>query len=154
MIAGAGDDLQGIKRGIMELADLVAITKADGQNKTIAEGAKVTYQNALRLFTSKVPGWTPQVLTCSARENSGISELWDLILKYFDTTKRSGYFYEFRRQQAVIRMHSMIIESLKNDFYSQEDVRNLQPDIEQQLYDGKITAYKAAAFLFDKYYKR
>ena len=154
MLAGAGDDLQGIKRGIMELADLVAITKADGQNKIIAEGAKVTYQNALRLFTSSTPGWTPQVLTCSALLNSGISELWDLILKYIDITKRSGYFDEFRKRQEVIRMHSMIIESLNNDFYNQEEVIKLQPEIEQRLYDGKITSYKAATFLLDKYYKR
>jgi LAO/AO transport system kinase len=154
MLAGAGDDLQGIKRGIMELADMVAITKADGQNKIIAEGARVTYQNALRLFTSRTPGWTPQVVTCSALQNSGISELWDLILKYIDTAKRSGYFDEFRKQQAVIRMHSMIIESLNNDFYSQAEVKKLQPEIEKRLYDGKITSYKAATFLLDKYYKR
>ena len=154
MLAGAGDDLQGIKRGIMELADLVAITKADGQNKVIADGARVTYQNALRLFTSKAPGWTPQVVTCSALENSGISELWEIILKYFDTAKKTGYFDEFRRQQAVIRMHSMIIESLNNAFYNQEEVKKLQAEIEHQLYDGKITSYKAASILLDKYFKR
>jgi GTPase len=154
MLAGAGDELQGIKRGIMELADLVAITKADGQNKIIAEGAKVTYQNALRLFTSKVPGWTPQVLTCSALENSGISELWELIVKYFDTAKRSGYFDEFRKQQSVIRMHSMIIESLNNAFYNHEEVKKLRPEIENLLYNDKITSYKAAIILLDKYFKR
>jgi LAO/AO transport system kinase len=154
MLAGAGDDLQGIKRGIMELADLVAITKADGQNRIIADGARVTYQNALRLFSSRAPGWTPQVVTCSALENSGISELWELILKYFDTAKRSGYFDEFRRQQAVIRMHSMIIESLNSAFYSHEEVKKLQPEVEKLIYDGKITSYKAAAILLDKYYKR
>jgi len=154
MIAGAGDDLQGIKRGIMELADLVAITKADGPNKLIAEGARITYQNALHLFTSKTPGWKPQVLTCSALENSGIRELWELILAYFEITKKSGYFDEFRKQQAVIRMHSMIIEALNNAFYNQEEVKQLRPEIEQQLYDGKITSYKAAIKLLDKYFKR
>lgn len=154
ILAGAGDDLQGIKRGIMELADLVAITKADGQNKIIAEGARVTYQNSLRLFSSRVPGWTPQVVTCSALENSGIRELWELILKYFETAKRSEYFEKFRRQQAVTRMHSMIIESLNNAFYNQKEIKKLQPEIEQLLSEGKITSYKAAAILLDKYYKR
>jgi LAO/AO transport system kinase len=153
MLAGAGDDLQGIKRGIMEMADLVAITKADGQNKIIAEGAKVTYQNALRLFTPRAPGWIPQVITCSALENSGISELWELILKYFDTAGKSGYFDEFRKQQAVIRMHSMIIEYLNNAFYNHEEVKKLSPEIEQQLYDDKITSYKAASILLDRYFK-
>lgn len=153
MLAGAGDDLQGIKRGIMELADLIAITKADGPNKLIAEGARVTYQNALQLFTPRTPGWKPHVLTCSALENSGISELWELILAYFDITKRSGYFDEFRKQQAVIRMHSMIVESLNNAFYDQEEVKLLRPEIEQQLYKGEITSYKAAINLLDKYFK-
>ena len=136
------------------MADLVAITKADGQNKVIAEGAKVTCRNALRLFTSKAPGWTPQALTCSALENSGISGIWELILKYFDTARSSGYFDEFRKQQAVIRMHSMILEALNNTFYSQEEVKILQPEIEKQLYEGKITSYKAATILLDKYFKK
>lgn len=154
MLAGAGDELQGIKRGIMEMADLIAITKADGPNKLIAEGARVSYQNALHLFTSRTPGWKPQVLTCSALENTGIKELWELILNYFNVTKKSGYFDEFRKQQAVIRMDNMIIDFLNNAFYNQEDVIKLRPEIERQLYDGKITSYKAAVKLLDKYFKR
>lgn len=154
MLAGAGDELQGIKRGIMELADLVAITKADGQNRIVAEGAKVMYQNVLHLFTSRAPGWTPRVLTCSARENTGITELWDLIVRYFDLARKTGYFEEFRRQQAVIRMHSMISESLDTAFYSDEEVKKLQPEMEKQLYSGKITSFKAALNLLDKYFKR
>jgi LAO/AO transport system kinase len=154
MLAGAGDELQGIKRGIMEMADLIAITKADGQNRLIAESARVSCQNALRLLPSRTPGWKPQVLTCSALENNGIKELWELILTYIDITKKSGYFEEFRRQQGVIRMDNMIIDFLNNAFYNQEEVRQLRPEIEQQLYDGKITSYKAAVKLLDKYFKR
>jgi LAO/AO transport system kinase len=154
MLAGAGDELQGIKRGIMEMADLIAITKADGANRLIAEGARVSYQNALRLFTSRTPGWKPQVLTCSALENTGISELWNLILSYFNLTKKSGFFDEFRKQQSVIRMDSMIIDYLNNTFYNQEDIKMLRPEIEQQLYEGKITSYMAAVKLLDKYFKR
>jgi LAO/AO transport system kinase len=154
MLAGAGDELQGIKRGIMEMADLIAITKADGINRLIAEGTRVSFQNALRLFPSKTPGWKPRVLTCSALENSGIRELWELILEYFNVTKTSGYFDEFRMQQAVIRMDNMIIDFLNNAFYNQEDVKKLRPEIEKQLYNGKITSYKAAVKLLDRYFKR
>jgi LAO/AO transport system kinase len=154
MLAGAGDELQGIKRGIMEMADLIAITKADGSNTTIAECARVSYQNALHLFTSRTPGWSPQVLTCSARENRGIKELWDIIISYFDLTKKTGYFDEFRKQQSVIRMDSMIIDYLNNAFYNQEDVRQLRAEIEQQLYEGKITSFTAAIKLLDKYFKK
>jgi LAO/AO transport system kinase len=154
MLAGAGDELQGIKRGIMEMADLIAITKADGTNKLTAEGARVSYQNALHLFMSKTPGWKPKVLTCSALENTGIRELWELILEYFDITRKSGYFDDFRKQQAVIRMDSMIIDNLNNAFYNHEEVKKLRPEIEQQLYDGKMTSYMAAVKLLDKYFKR
>jgi len=154
MLAGAGDELQGIKRGIIEMADLVAVTKADGPNKQMAEGARVTFQNALHLFTPKTPGWRPQVLTCSAMENVGIRELWELILAYFNLTKKSGYFDEFRKQQAVIRMDSMIINFLNNTFYNQPDVKNLRPEMERLLYEGKITSYNAAVKLLDKYFKR
>lgn len=154
MLAGAGDELQGIKRGIMEMADLIAITKADGPNRMVAEGARVSYQNALHLFPPRTPGWTPRVLSCSALENTGISELWELILSYFEITKKSGYFDEFRKQQAVVRMDSMIIDYLNNAFYNQPDVKNLRPEIERQLYDGKITSYKAAVKLLDKYFQR
>jgi LAO/AO transport system kinase len=154
MLAGAGDELQGIKRGIMEMADLIAITKADGPNRLIAEGARLSYQNALHLFTSRTPGWKPQVLTCSALENKGIRELWELILTYFNVTKKSGHFDEFRKKQAVVRMDSMIIDYLNNAFYNQEEVKMLRPEVEKLLYEGKITSYKAAFKLLDKYFKR
>ena len=154
MLAGAGDELQGMKRGIMEMADLIAITKADGSNKLNADMARVSYQNVLHLFSSKTPGWKPQVLTCSARENTGIRELWALILQFCELTKKSGYFEEFRRQQAVIRMDNTIIEFLNGAFYNQEEIRRARPHIERLLYEGKITSYKAAIYLLDKYFKK
>ena len=154
MLAGAGDELQGIKRGIMEMADAIAITKADGQNKIVADVARSSYQNALHLFPPKTSGWNPQVLTCSALENKGIKELWELIQSYVEITGKTGYFGEFRKQQAVIRMHNTIIEYLNNAFYKQDEVKKLRPEIEQQLYEGKITSYKAAINLLDKYFKR
>jgi LAO/AO transport system kinase len=154
ILAGAGDELQGIKRGIMELADLVAITKADGTNKVVAEGARVSYQNALHLFSTKASGWKPQVLTCSSIENRGVSELWEIILEYIKFTGSSGYFEENRKQQGVLRMHSSIIEYLNNSFYNQEEVKLLRPELERQLYEGKITSYKAAQKLLDKYFQK
>ena len=154
MLAGAGDELQGIKRGIMEIADLIAITKADGANKLIADNASVLYQNALHLFPKKESGWVPQVHTCSARTNSGIKELWEIIDEYFTYTRKTGYFEAFRKEQAVVRMHDTISEYLNKSFYNQTDVKLLVPEIEQQLHEGTITSYKAALKLLDKYFKR
>jgi len=154
MLAGAGDELQGMKRGIMELADLVAITKADGTNQLFAEGAKITYQNAIHLFPPKPSGWRPQVVTCSARNNSGINELWEIIMDYVRMTRESGYFEEFRKQQAIIRMHSTIIEFLRTSFYSNEEVKLIKADIESQLTAGTITSFQAAFKLLDKYFDR
>jgi LAO/AO transport system kinase len=153
MLAGAGDELQGIKRGIMEMADLIAITKADGANKKFAENARVSFQNALHLFPKKSSGWMPQVQTCSALTNTGIKELWDMIMDYFIFTKNSGYFDTFRKEQAVIRMHSTIIEYLNNSFYNNKEVKLMVPVIERQLQQGTITSYKAAVKLLDKYFE-
>jgi len=153
MLAGAGDELQGIKRGIMEMADLIAVTKADGTNITIAERARVLYQNSLMLFPAKSSGWKPRVVTCSAKKNTGIQELWELITEYFKLTTDSGYFEAHRKEQEVIRMHSTIIEYLNNSFYNQKEVKLLRPELERQLYEGTITSYKAASMLLDKYFK-
>ncbi len=154
MLAGAGDELQGIKRGIMEMADLIAITKADGGNENIAELARVSFQNALHLFPGKPSGLNPRVMTCSALKNKGISELWEVILRYFECVKSTGYFEELRKQQSIIRMHNTIVEQLHNSFYDDDNVKLYSPEIEHQLAAGKITSYNAAAKLLDKYFKR
>jgi LAO/AO transport system kinase len=154
MLAGAGDEIQGMKRGIMEMADMIAITKADGANKLIAEGAKVLYQNALHLFPLKSTSWRPPVVTCSAVNNTGINEIWDIIMDYVKVTKQSGYFEDFRRQQAIVRMHNMIIEYLNTSFYNSDKVKMIRPDLEKQLSEGRITSFKAALNLLDKYNER
>lgn len=153
MLAGSGDELQGIKRGIMEMADMIAITKADGANKLIAENARVSFENALHFFPKKPSGWVPHVHTCSALTNIGIKELWDIIMEYSDFTHSSGYFETFRKEQAVVRMHNTILEYLNNSFYTCEEVGSLVPEVEQQLYNGTITSYKAAIKLLDKFFK-
>jgi LAO/AO transport system kinase len=153
MLAGAGDELQGIKRGIMEMADAIAITKADGQNEVAAGSARILYQNALHLFPSPPSGWKPEVLTCSARENTGINELWKKIMDYVAFTKQNGYFEMRRKEQAVIRMDDTINEYLKNSFHTNERVKLMRPQLEQLLYEGKITSFKAAVSLIDNYLK-
>jgi len=154
LLAGGGDDLQGIKRGIMEMADAVAITKADNENRQAAEKARAMFGNALKMFPLPASGWKPEVMTCSAFDKSGIREIWDMIMDYVDFSRGSGYFEERRKQQAVIRMHDTINEYLTCSFYSNRDVIHLKPILEQQLYDGKITSYKAAQNLIDKYHKK
>ncbi len=154
MLAGAGDELQGIKRGIMEMADTIAITKADGPNRIPAENARVSFQNALYLFPTPLSGWKPRVVTCSAREKTGITELWETIMEYVSYTTNNSYFEARRKQQAIARMHDTIIDYLNNSFFNNEEIRLLRPEIEKQLQNGTITSYKAAINLLDKYYKK
>lgn len=154
LLAGGGDDLQGIKRGIMEMADAVAITKADGPNRMAAEGARVMFKNALQMFPVPPSGWKPEVLTCSAVENRGIDEIWDMVTEYVAFTRGNGYFNDRRKQQAVIRMHDTIAEYLADSFYKNKDVIQMKENLEQQLYEGKITSFKAALSLIDKYNKK
>jgi LAO/AO transport system kinase len=153
MLTGAGDELQGIKRGIIEMADAIAITKADGQNKLTAEAAKVLYQSVLHLFPLPQSGWKPEVVTCSAFDETGISDLWESITNYVSFTMENGFFEECRRKQAVIRMHDSINDFLNSSFYNNSEVKSHISLIEKQLYEGKITSYKAAITLIDKYLK-
>ena len=152
MLAGAGDELQGIKRGIMEMADTIVITKADGSNVQKAEIARVEYKNALHLFPPSPSRWNPRVMTCSSLEKRGISEIWETIRDYVSVTKSNGWFWERRREQAVTRMHETIIDTLKNSFYSHPEVMSLLPELEKQLREGETTSYKPALMLLDKYF--
>jgi LAO/AO transport system kinase len=154
MLAGAGDELQGIKRGIIEMADAIAITKADGANRIAAEGARISFRNALHMYPVPPSGWEPQVMICSAIENTGIAELWDKIMEYTAFTKANGYWDERRKQQSVIRMNDTISEYLNNSFQNNEVVKSIRPRIEHLLEKGRITSYRAALYLIDKYLKR
>jgi LAO/AO transport system kinase len=154
MLAGAGDQLQGIKRGIMEMADTIAITKADGNNKIIAEQAKAEYQSALHLFPPPPSGWIPVVCTCSSFENRGIKEIWQTITNYLTLTRTSGYFEEKRKQQDIIRMHDTILEKLKESFYDSQEIKEVSSEIEDQLRRGTITSYKAATIMLNNYFKK
>ena len=154
MLAGAGDEIQGIKRGIIEMADAIAITKADGQNLISAENARILFQNALKLFPPAASGWVPLVSACSAHLNAGIMEIWNMISDYIKQAKSTGYFDELRKQQAVICMHDTISDYLNSSFYGHAGVNSLLPELEKELYNGSITSYKAATEMLNKYFNK
>ncbi len=154
MLAGTGDELQGIKRGVMEMADAVAVNKADGDNVQKAELAKHSIQNALNLFPVLRPGWNPRALTCSALEDRGMDELIGTIGDFVAVTKKNGYFDEQRKEQDVIRMHETISEALIGSFYRNEKIREMMSRLEDQLRNGETTPFKAAMNLIGVYFDR
>ena len=153
MIAGAGDELQGIKKGIMEMADAIAITKSDGDNKTKCERAKREYKNALHLFPPTESGWYPEVLTCSALENEGLNAIWKVIDKFADTMKTQGHFMRNRQFQNVEWMHDIILYSLRQRFYSNKSISSSIQSLELEIKNKKIPAISAARRLLSEYYK-
>ncbi len=151
MLAGAGDELQGIKRGIMEMADAIVITKADGENVQKADLAKTEYQNALHLFPPTQSGWIPKVLTCSSLKNSGIDKVWDVINEFLEHQKSNQYFTLKRKEQAKYWMYESINESLKNNFYQNEKIKNKLKVFEENVLQGKMNSFLAARILLNEY---
>jgi LAO/AO transport system kinase len=145
LLAGAGDELQGIKRGIMEMADAIAITKADGENLNRARVAQAEYQAALHLFPPIASGWTPTVQLCSALQKTGIEELWQMLESYLAQTQQSGYFASRRRRQSLRWMHESIRQALEDRFYRNPAVREKQKQLEKQVQQGQISPFTAAA---------
>lgn len=150
-IAGAGDELQGIKRGIMEMADSIIINKADGNNLTRAQLAKTQLQTALHFFPPHESGIEPLVLTCSAYEKTGLKEIWDNILTYCSATQQNGYFDNRRREQAKYWMYETINEQLRHRFY-QKQKENLKI-AEEKVLKNEISSFTAAFELLDHYFK-
>lgn len=148
MLAGAGDELQGIKKGIMEMADGLAITKADGDNKAAAKQAQAAYRNALHLFPSATSGWISKVLICSAVDNSGLEEIWQMICQYEAHSRQRGFFEQQRRQQNLSWMHASLEAMLKHYFYTHPAVAQEQQQLEQQVMTGQAGATGAARHLF------
>jgi len=151
MLAGAGDELQGIKKGIMEMADGVVITKADGDNVRAAKLARVEYQNALHLLAQSESGWSPQVLTCSSMDNNGLSDVWKMIISHQKHLKEKGLFDFFRKSQNVNWMHHMIEEKLKRDFYQNEEVQQKLAEISTQVENANISPSQAVAELLQTF---
>ncbi len=154
MLAGAGDELQGIKRGIMEMADAVVITKADGSNVQRTEIAKTEFTNALHLYPPSESGWIPGVMTCSARDGHGLDEVWDIIISYMDYAKKSGYFQDNRNHQAIARMYDSIHESLKSEFYNFPGMAKKIEGYKQKILQNKISSYQAAQKIMESYLKK
>jgi len=151
MLAGAGDELQGIKKGIMEMADAIAITKAEGENLKKAEMAKREYKNALHLFRPEASGWSCKVMLCSALENKGIESIWSVIQQYLDKTKKNGWFEHNRKQQSLQWMHDTIREELIQRFYHHPSIQSVVEEYKNQVADGQIPAYTAALELIEKW---
>ncbi|HPI31007.1 MAG TPA: methylmalonyl Co-A mutase-associated GTPase MeaB [Bacteroidales bacterium] len=152
MLAGAGDELQGIKRGIMEMADAIVINKADGDNIARADIARMEYQKALHLFPTSLSGWEPKVTTCSARENKGIKELWKIIEEYQSYNKNNGCFFGKRTEQSLARMHYAIKEQLFTDFYKNKKIETKLKHIESKIANNTVSSYIAARELLELYY--
>jgi len=151
-IAGAGDELQGIKRGIMEMADTVVINKADGDNIHRANITATQYRNALHLFPPSLSGWIPQVMTCSSLRKTGMSEIADCINVYFELVKGNGYFKERRSGQARFWMYETIDAHLKNNFYQNDLVQVNLDNLEQVVSQEKVSPFVAAQELLEKYF--
>ena len=154
MLAGAGDELQGIKRGIIEMADAIFINKADGDNIKKAELARVEYTNALHLFPPSESGWIPTVGLCSSRTRTGIPELWDTIVRYRDFTIQNGFFHQKRMEQSRQVLYETIEESLKTHFFSRKDISHALSKMEQDIISGKTNPYVAGQELLKKYFSR
>ncbi len=146
-IAGAGDELQGIKKGVMEIADAVLINKADGDNKSRAEAAKQDFAMALHYQEPATEGWEARVQTCSALTGGGIAEIWDMIEEFRKVTKASGVFGKQRRLQARDWMNSLVQEQLKNLFLHDPQVEKVMRKMEEDVMEGNIPPAAAADYL-------
>lgn len=147
LITGAGDELQGMKKGVIELCDAILVNKADGDNEIKALTARADYNKMLHYLRPATEGWTPQAYTCSALYNQGISELWNVIRDFEETTKASGVFDERRKNQTVDWVFTMVMEQLKSRFLGHEGVKELIPRIKKELVEGILSPTSAATLL-------
>ena len=150
-LAGTGDELQGIKRGIMEMADGIIINKADGANVEKAELAASHFRNALHLFPAPESGWTPKVLTYSGFYGLRIDEVWTMVFEYIDFVKKNGYFDHRRNEQAKYWMYESINEALRDNFYNNSTIASLLSLKENQVLNGEVTSFEAARQLLEVY---
>ena len=153
-LAGTGDELQGIKRGIMEMADGIVINKADGDNIPRAELAKAQFTSALHLFPTPESGWTPEVLTYSGYYELGIEMVWNMIDRYFNFVKANGYFEYKRSKQARYWMYETIDSELRANFYRNPEIEAMLADREKQVLDNRLSSFIAARQVLDTYFNR
>ena len=153
-LAGTGDELQGIKLGIMEMADGIVINKADGDNIPRAQLAQAQFRNALHLFPPTASGWVPEVLTYSGYYEIGIPEVWDMIDRYFAFAKANGYFEKRRLEQSRYWMYESIDEALRSRFYNDPDIREMLADNERRVLDNRLSSFIAARNVLDFYFNK
>lgn len=153
-IAGAGDELQGIKRGIMEMADGIAINKADGNNIEKANLACAQFKNALHLFPPSPSGWNPKVQTCSSLTKDGIEDVWKSITEYVAFVKNNNYFEHRRALQSKYWVYESINESLRNSFYQNPEIKPLLKVYEEKVLNQQISSFVAAKNLLDLYFNK
>jgi len=149
MIAGAGDELQGIKKGILEVADTIVINKADGDNIVRAERARREYEAALHILTPGSANWTPQVLTCSSIKKHGLIEIWETVIQHRSALQTSGEFEDKRRKQALDWMYFLLEEGLKSWFYQHPDIKSNLPELTSAVERQSVSPTSAAGRLLN-----
>ena len=151
-LAGTGDELQGIKRGIMEMADGIVINKADGDNVSRAQLAQAQFKSALQLFPPTASGWKPEVLTYSGYYELGIPEVWSMIDRYFDYVTGNGYFNRRRQEQSRYWMYETINEMLRDRFYRNTEIEKVLPTLEREVLSDRLSSFIAAREALDLYF--
>jgi len=151
-VAGTGDELQGIKRGIMEISDAIVINKCDGDNVKRCEMAAQNFRNALHFFPMPESGWQRKVLTYSGFYGYGVKEIWEMIFEYFDFVKKNGYFDYRRHEQNKYWMYETIDNAIRNSFYNDPVIGNLLKTMEESVQNGEKTSFVAAHRLLDVYF--
>jgi LAO/AO transport system kinase len=149
ILAGAGDELQGIKRGIMELADGIAITKSDGDNEKNAKIAKNSYQNAIHLLPAKNNNWIPNVKTCSSVENKGIAEIWKSLEKFREHCSENNWINNNRSKQDVFWFHQKLNQFLIEDFLSEDHIKEKVKKMEESVKKRNLDPFTAASKIFN-----
>lgn len=152
MLSGAGDELQGIKRGIMEMADAIAITKADGDNNQRAKNARMEYVHALHLFPPTANNWYPPVLTCSALEKTGLPEIWQVIIDFENQMKENGFWKKNRQEQSLNWMYDYIKQYLEAQFFSDKSVKENLETISNQVLSERILPIQGANILLNQHF--
>ncbi len=152
-LPGAGDELQGIKRGIIEMADAIVINKADGDNIKRARNASVEFSRALHLYPPKENGWTPKVLSCSALENTGLDEIWDMISNYIAENKSTNFFTSKRQNQNKNWLIQTLDDQLKQLFYQDKEVASALQKLIDDVINDRISPFRAAEKLLKTHHK-
>lgn len=152
-LPGAGDELQGIKRGIVEMADAIFVNKAEGDNMNKAKIAAAEIKNALHLMPAHPSGWLTQVGLCSALSGNGMGEIWNTILDFVNLTQKSGFFEKFRHEQEVNRYKQAILEILQSDFFNSGEISHLSKDLEKKVFSSRLSPYAAAKQIVARFYE-